>query len=41
MGWHRNSRRGEAATVLYGELPGNLLLKIRDAFVALQRKKLR
>jgi hypothetical protein len=35
----RPTRRGETATVLYGELPGNLLLKIRDAFVALQRKQ--
>lgn len=35
----RPTQRGKAATVLYGELPGNLLIKIRDAFVALQRKQ--
>jgi hypothetical protein len=35
----RPTRRGEAATVLYGELPGDLLLKIRDAFVALHRHR--
>ncbi len=34
----RPLKQGEAATVLYGELPGNLLIKIRDAFIAVQRK---
>ena len=33
----RPTKRGDSATVLYGELPGNLLIKIRDAFIALQR----
>jgi hypothetical protein len=36
----RPTRRGEVATVLYGELPGSLLLKIRDAFVTLQRNQI-
>ena len=35
----RPTRRGDAVSVLHGELPGNLLLKIRDGFVALQRKQ--
>jgi hypothetical protein len=35
----RRTGRGDAASVVYGELPGNLLLKIRDAFVALQRRQ--
>ena len=35
----RPTRRGDAASVLHGELPGNLLLKIRDGFVSLQRKQ--
>ena len=34
----RPTRRGEAASVLYGKMPANLLLMIRDAFIALQRK---
>ncbi len=34
----RPTRRGEAPSVLYGELPANLLIKIRDAFIALQSK---
>jgi hypothetical protein len=34
----RPTQRGDASTVLYGELPGHLLIKIRDAFVALQRQ---
>lgn len=34
----RPTRRGEAASVLYGEMPANLLLMVRDAFIALQRK---
>ncbi len=36
----RPTRRGEAASVLYGELPGRLLIKIRDGFlVALKKHK--
>jgi hypothetical protein len=34
----RPTRRGEAASVLYGELPGNLLTKIRDGFLAVHKK---
>ncbi|MDO8353665.1 MAG: type II toxin-antitoxin system PemK/MazF family toxin [Aestuariivirga sp.] len=34
----RPTRRGEAASVLYGELPGSLLVKIRDGFVAALKK---
>ncbi len=34
----RPVRRGEAASALYGELPGSLLAKIRDSFLALQEK---
>ena len=34
----RPVRRGEAASVLYGELPGHLLVKIRDSFVAALKK---
>jgi hypothetical protein len=34
----RPLQRGDVATVLYGELPGNLLIKIRDAFIAVQKK---
>lgn len=30
----RPVRRGDAASVLHGELPGNLLMKIRDGFLA-------
>jgi hypothetical protein len=35
----RPLKRGEAASVLYGELPASLLIKIRDGFVALQEKQ--
>jgi hypothetical protein len=31
-------RRDEAASVLYGELPGSLLVKIRDGFLAALKK---
>ncbi len=34
----RPTRRGEAASVLYGELPGSLLVKIRDGFLAVLKK---
>jgi hypothetical protein len=34
----RPVRRGEAASVLYGELPGSLLAKIRDGFLAAVKK---
>ena len=34
----RPMRRGEAASVLYGELPGSLLVKIRDGFLAAIKK---
>ncbi|MBZ0261591.1 MAG: hypothetical protein K8F90_13440, partial [Hyphomicrobiales bacterium] len=34
----RPMRRGEAASVLYGELPGSLLTKIRDGFLATLKK---
>jgi hypothetical protein len=34
----RPTRRDEAASVLYGELPGHLLIKIRDNFLAAQKK---
>lgn len=34
----RPMRRNEAASVIYGELPGSLLLKIRDGFLAALKK---
>lgn len=34
----RPMRRDEAASVLYGELPGSLLVKIRDGFLAALKK---
>ncbi|MEQ1521332.1 MAG: type II toxin-antitoxin system PemK/MazF family toxin [Aestuariivirga sp.] len=34
----RPTRRDEAASVLYGELPGSLLTKIRDGFLAAIKK---
>lgn len=34
----RPMRRSEAASVLYGELPGSLLVKIRDGFLAAIKK---
>lgn len=34
----RPMRRGEAVSVLYGELPGSLLIKIRDGFLAALKK---
>ena len=34
----RPMRRGEAASVLYGELPGSLLVKIRDGFLVAHKK---
>lgn len=34
----RPTERGKPSSVLYGELPGNLLIKIRDAFVTLQKQ---
>ena len=34
----RPLRRGEAASVLYGELPGSLLIKIRNGFLAALKK---
>ena len=37
----RPARRGDASSVLHGELPGDLLLKIRDGFLAAFGKHLR
>jgi len=34
----RPMRRGEAASVLYGELPSSLLIKIRDGFLTAHTK---
>jgi hypothetical protein len=34
----RPTRRSEAASVLYGELPGSMLMKIRDGFLAAFKK---
>jgi hypothetical protein len=35
----RPTRRGEATSVLYGELPGSLLVKISDGFLAVLKKR--
>jgi hypothetical protein len=35
----RPTRRGDAVSVLYGELPSSLLVKIRDGFLAAVRKR--
>lgn len=35
----RPMRRGAAASVLYGELPGSLLVKIREGFLAALKKR--
>ena len=33
----RPTQRADASSVLYGELPGSLLIRVREGFVALQR----